>query len=138
MSLIFQDVIYFFFINNLWTDLHSSHGIKPHVMMFTMLDFLWKKYLHQWCYQQYHEGNQLRYKLSHSELQYFVWIMVAVNWWLTIADSQHDNLQCPDSLYLATHFKYFFYIVWYCASPAMRESPNGSILGVFVCVLEAF
>ena len=73
-------ILFALFINNLSTDQHSSRGIKPHIMMFTVLDSLRKIVpTCKRCNQQYQEGTQLRNYQSRTELLYFVQTMVSVN-----------------------------------------------------------
>ena len=103
------------FINNLLTDQHSSQGMKPH-MMFTVLDFLW--------------GESVE--------------MLLVPRWTTIicTDDGSDKLMVCQSIFSTrsrpipkffafSHTKYFFYTIWYRASPAMMDCPNRSLIYKF-------
>ena len=126
VTLIFQDVIYFIYQQSV-DDHHSSRGIKPHIMMFTMLDFLWKI-------------------VSTSMMQSAIWrgesveILLVPHWTAIfptyngsgkmMARQSTFSTRSPPmpKLIVISDTKYFPHTVWYLASPALMESPNRSVL----------
>ena len=109
-------------INNLSTDQHSS-GIKPHIMIFAMLDLLWKIV----------PTSKMQLAISRGES---VEILIAQHWTIIFRTyygsgklMARQSIFSPGSppvpKFIAfSDIKYFFHTIWYCTSPAMVESPN--------------
>ena len=115
------------FINSLLTDQYSYRGIKSHIMMFTVLDFLRKIVPTSTMQSAISWGESVE--------------ILLVSHWTTIfrTDDGSGKLMAHQSTFstrpppvpkfiLFSDTKYFFHLIWFCASPAMIESPNKSVL----------
>ena len=120
------------FISNLLTDQHSSRGI---MMMFTMLDFLWKIMPTSTMISAISRGESVE-------------ILLVPPWATIFRTDDGSGKQMarqntfPTRSPLMPKFivfsdtKYFSNTVWYRASPAIMESLNRSVLGFVTFIVR--
>ena len=123
------------FINSLLIDQHSSCGVKLHIMMFAMLEFLWKIV----------PTSMMQLAISWGES---VEILLVPHWTtmfhtngssykLMARQRKFSTRSPPMPKFIAfSGTKYFFHTIWYRGSPSMMESPNRSILGFVTLVVK--
>ena len=121
------------FINDLLTDQHSSRGIKPHIMMVTVLDFLWKIVPTSTMQSAISQGESVEMFVPH---------------WTTLfhTDDGSGKLMAPQRTFpsqsppmpkfIACSDTRFFHTIWYHASLSMMESPNRSMLGFVTFIIK--
>ena len=123
------------FISSLLIDQHSSRGVKPHIMMFTVLDFLRKIV----------PTSTMQLAISWGQS---VEILLVLHWTTMFhtngsscklkARQRTFSTQSPPipKLIAFSGTKYFFHTIWYRDSPSMMEFPNRSVLGFVTFVVK--